>query len=349
MALRQGWAVNSVSIDAPDARLAMAGLLLRDRSHVVRAGVLSAKVRTLVTARSDMRVDVSFFNAVFTRAASYGALLFSNDATTQVTFDPAPTSNSRIDVLYVLLPDTSQGETAASPSFQVAKGTAAASPQKPSVPVGGFELATVQIPSTATTTSSANVVITQTFKHTAPQGSRFPVRSLTELNAETNLPEGTQAYLDNGTSRTYRYDGTNWRLWEQPPTDTTLSLSSSGFNLGTLGGMTALTSVRAGTVRVDFRGRAAGSNVSWGNIKYTLPIAAYDVFGSTMNTGNGVAELNDNDGGVYGAWVGLTGDGSFQVFRTGTSNASLATWASSQPFTIGVNDTVQGYVEYPAA
>lgn len=350
MVLRQGWAVNSVSIDAPDARLAMAGLVVRDTSHTVRSGVFGSKVRSLVTARTDMKVDVAFFNAVFSRGAAYGAVLLSNDGTTQVTIDTAPTANSRIDVVYVLTPDTSQGDVAGSPSFQVAKGTAAASPQKPSIPAGGFELATVQVPSNATTTSSANVVITQTFKFTAAHGGRIPFRSISEIQAETKLAEGTLAYLDDPTNpQTYRYDGSSWRLWEQTPQTVNFALATPGLNLGSGGGITALVSVSAGIARIDFRGRFSGTGMSWGDIRYPLPFPAAGVFGTTPGAGAGTGVMNDSNGGLYGFWCILAGDGTWRVLRTGADNGASASWSTSQPFNPDTADTFVGSLTYPVA
>lgn len=357
MALRQGWAVNSVSIDAPDARLAMAGLVVRDTSHVVRSGVFGTKVRSIVTARADMKVDVAFFNAVFSRGAAYGAVLLSNDGTVQVTIDTAPTANSRIDVVYVMVPDTAEGNTAGSPSFQVAKGTAAASPQKPSVPVGGFELATVQVPSTATSTSSANVIITQTHKFTSVMGGRIPFRSLPDIQAETLLPEGTLAYLDDPTTpRTYRFNGSSWRLWAQERTPMVLDAVGTPVARWGDGAINFLVTVREGIVRVDFRARASTGNLLWGNLRYALPYPPFDVWGvsTTDNGGAGQAVVRDNDTSVkYGVWVGIdnsTTPGSFVIYRTGDNTARLGFWGDgSAPFPLSTGDTVVGWLEYPAA
>lgn len=350
MVLRQGWAVNSVSIDAPDARLAMAGLVVRDTSHAVRSGVFATKVRSVVSPRADMKVDVGFFNAVFSRGAAYGAMLFANDGTVQVPIDVAPTSNSRIDVVYVLVPDSAQGDGAGSPSFQVAKGNAAASPQKPSIPAGGFELATVQVPSTATATSSANVIITATHKFTAVQGGRIPFRSLSDIQAESTLPEGTLAYLDaTSNPRTYRYDGSSWRLWEQTPQPMTMVLSGGTLNMGASGDVRFIVSVHNGIVRIDFRGRFSGLGTAWGDVRYPLPYSAYDVFGSTSSAGAGVAGVNDADGGNYLVMTGLVGDGTWRMYRTGADFGASGTWAVSQPFNATTADSFQGFLTYLAA
>lgn len=350
MVLRQGWAVNSVSIDAPDARLAMAGLVVRDTSHRVRSGIFATKVRSILTPRSDMKIDVGFFNAVHSRSSTYGALLFANDGVTQFSFDNAPTANSRIDVMYTIYPDTAQGDAPASPSFQVKKGDASASPQKPAIPAGAFEIGTAQIPSTATGMTSANVVITPTFKFTSVHGGKIPFRNLSEIQAETSLPEGTLAYLDDPANpQTYRYDGSSWRLWEQSPQSVNFALSTAGLNLGSGGALTALVSVSAGIARIDFRGRFSGTGLSWGDIRYPLPFPAAGVFGNTPASGAGSGVMNDSNGGIYGFWVILTGDGAWRVLRTGADNGSSASWANSQPFNPDTADTFSGSFTYPVA
>jgi hypothetical protein len=347
MALHQGWGVNSVDIDAPDVRLANAGLLTRDTGHKVRSGIISNRVRTIVTGRADMKVDVAFFTAAAARTAADGTVLYGNDGTAQVSIDTAPTANSRIDIVYVLVQDTTKGNPAGPPIFGVAKGDANAQPVAPTIPAGADELARLEV-STGATSTSSGVVITQTHRYTNVHGGRVPFRTLTTLRGETSLPEGTLALVDDGLARTYRYDGTTWRLWEQPPTAMTLT-ASGDLNLGSSGGATFIVSVSSGRATVDFRLRAAGNNIAWGSIRYALPHTAFDTFGTSPNAGAGTAVLNDANGGKYGAWVDLAGDGTWSVNRTGADYGALASWSSSQPFAFGANDTVMGSFSYLAA
>jgi hypothetical protein len=81
---------------------------------------------------------------------------------------------------------------------------------KPALPTGGFEIATVQVPSTATTTSSANVIITQTYQYTAAAGGKVYFRTTTEMNAAVaSFGPGVEAYAMD-TSTAWRKVGTGW-------------------------------------------------------------------------------------------------------------------------------------------
>lgn len=214
MTLRTGLAVNSVSIDAPDVRLGQAGLVFRDISGTPRSGLFPNHTNAIVTSRTDMRVDVAAFTAAYSRGASYGAILFSNDGSIQSPLLAAPSANSWTYTLYVSVPDTTQADAAALPSLQVVRGAAAAIPQKLPVPTGGLELATITIPSTATTTQSANVVITQTSQYTQTANEKLTVRLASELTTGlgATLRRDQRAWaLD--TNREYTWTGSTWDFY----------------------------------------------------------------------------------------------------------------------------------------
>lgn len=165
-------------------------------------------------------------------------------------------------------------------------------------------------------------------------------------NAQTGMRIDDEGYqVDTGV--TYRYDGSSWQLWKVArKAYTPVQASGSSFSLGTLGGIDAFVGVRDSFCRIDFRMRAAGTGISWGDVAFTVPYAPTGNFAASPGF-QGTAYLNDSDGGAYLGGVGLTGNGLWRVYRMGSSNGASATLNSSQPFTIGVNDTITGFLEYP--
>lgn len=146
--------------DSIEAGRDIAGLI----QHVggnPKAGIFPGAAAQLVTARSDLRVNIAPFKAALVRNGA--VRLTGNDAAAQSPDFTVPTANSRIDVLYVKVGEVDQGDSVDGPFFGILQGTAAAIPAKPVLNIdGALELATVLIPSSATGTASAGVVITQT-------------------------------------------------------------------------------------------------------------------------------------------------------------------------------------------
>jgi hypothetical protein len=94
------------------------------------------------------------------------------------------------------------------PKFGVVTGTAAPVPTKPALTVAGaVELATITIPSTATTTLSAGVVITQTSQYTATTGGTVLFRTTAERDLFT-AADGTGALLIDTGAVQLRSGGT---------------------------------------------------------------------------------------------------------------------------------------------
>lgn len=175
-----------------DARRDMSGLFVCDKTTMMPiAGVLDRSQDNLVTGRSDsMSVTVHPFNAVLNR---YGALLIQNDGDVKVPLSAAPSANSRIDVVYVKQNETRSPMSDGSdvPEFGVVKGTAAAAPVAPSVPIGALELAQVLLPAGVSNTAAAGVVITQTYIGAAMKGDMLRVQTSAQRDAMTMVPEGT--------------------------------------------------------------------------------------------------------------------------------------------------------------
>lgn len=203
-----------------DHRRLMAGRLARNSDGTPRTGVLPAHANALVTGRASMAYDVGAFNAITARTAG-GAEEIANDATTIVATTAAPGANSRIDVIWVRAQFQVLGDASNDVVFGVTQGAAAVSPTKPAVPAGALELATATIPSTATTTQSSGVVITQTFPYTAMAGGAVWFRNGTDLAAWTPA-DGALAYRID-TAEVYQRRAGAWKYasgdtgWVQIP------------------------------------------------------------------------------------------------------------------------------------
>lgn len=189
-----------------DERLILSGLIAKNSDGTPRVGVFPAGTGILVTGRASMGYDVAPFKAATSRTGT-GVELLANDATvTNVATDAAPGANSRIDVIYVRPQFTANADAGNVPVLGVAKGTAAPVPTKPAIPAGALELATAEIPSTAT--STASVVITQTAPMTAAAGGIVLVRNASELTAFLAADGTTARVLSTGA--TFRRQGGAW-------------------------------------------------------------------------------------------------------------------------------------------
>lgn len=180
-----------------DERRITVGRYVRTADGTARPGILPAHTSPLVTGRASMGYDVAAFNALTVRTNA-GAEEIANDASTIVTTTTAPGANTRIDVIWVRAQFVILGDANNDVVFGVTQGAANIAPTKPAIPAGALELATATIPSTATTTLSSGVVITQTYLYTAPVGGIVWLRSQPEQDAWAPV-DGSRAYrIDTG-------------------------------------------------------------------------------------------------------------------------------------------------------
>lgn len=187
MALHPAFGPKFAGTDALDGRLAFAGLLVQSATGAARAGILAGPA-TLVTTRADKYVDIAGFVAALTRGVADGASFIANDGSVQQEIPAAPSANSRYDVVWVRQRDA---QTAVAPDgdnlpvFGVASGAASATPSLAtvlaSIPRGALPLASLLVPSTATTTNGMTVA--QIAPYTAAAGSPFQVRTVADVNA----------------------------------------------------------------------------------------------------------------------------------------------------------------------
>lgn len=217
----------------------LAGLILRDSAGAPRGGVFPRSISSLVTSRGDMKLNVAAFEGVSVRGG--GPLFMANDGTAQTPTLPIPVANSQISVIYFKQNEaTPFTDSDNLPIFGVETGLAAAIPTKPSIAgiAGAEELATVTIPSTATATNSAGVVIAQTYEYTTTSGGVLWVRNSAERDALLSPVLGQVCYrLDKLWAETYVASGT----WRAEPgaqhvefTSTVAASNATPFALGTL-------------------------------------------------------------------------------------------------------------------
>jgi len=179
---------NPAGLPITDTRRVTAGLVVRNADGTPRPGIFPAHANPLVTGRASMGYDVAPFLAATSRINT-GVELVANDAVTVVATTAAPASNSRIDVIWVKAQFVQHADANNDVVFGVTQGTAALTPVKPAIPAGALELATAEILSTTTQTSTA--VITQTHPYTAAAGGVVWLRNATDLWA---APDGSCAY-----------------------------------------------------------------------------------------------------------------------------------------------------------
>ena len=202
MALTDGFPGTSGTVNSVELRKNLAGLIVRDTAGNPRGGIFPRHTNALITARTDMAVDVQALEGASIRGG--GPVLMANDGATRVPLTAAPIANSRIDVVYF-----KQNESGApftdgdnSPIFGVKEGSASGSPTEPSLSTipGAVKVGTVLVPTGKTATNQSGVVINTTCQFTATSGGTVLVRNDTDLQAWTPV-DGSRAYqLDISTA-----------------------------------------------------------------------------------------------------------------------------------------------------
>jgi hypothetical protein len=218
MTLRVGHPSKKGVTDTSDARLDFRNKYVCNADGTPRGGVTSPVGTNLLSSTATMNVSVGAFSAVTVRDG--GVVEMANDGPVNVLLDAPPSSQSRIDVVFVKQNDSSSTVSSLDANdqavFGVLKGTASSTPTaRTDLPAGALAIGQVLIPSTATATNSGGVVITTTCSFTAASGGRVPFRTLTELQAWTN-PSPRQlvtVFADSTTANIgdYVWSGTAWQ------------------------------------------------------------------------------------------------------------------------------------------
>jgi len=316
MALRKGLPAKLANTDADDTRYDFRNLVVCNADGTPRAGVTSPVGVNLLSSTATMNVAVAAFNAVAARDS--GAILLSNDGPVNVPLANAPSSNSRIDVIYGKQNDASS--TVTSPdanntaTIGAVTGTASATPVKPSIPTGAVEIGTVLVPSGATATNSSGVVITTTCPYTAAPGGRVPFRTLTDMHAWTTAGTGQGAVVFSDAAGAnndeYRWNGTSWvgsGLANTSYALTYQTIYSAGSPAPTL-------TVRHGRAWLD--GQIISSNASFGAGGAGFTAATFDpdiapgktrIFGVTANGILAFVNITSSGQIIFTVSAGFTG------------------------------------------
>jgi hypothetical protein len=202
--------VTGAATTALDTRKADAEKIATDASGNPRIGLLTENpsIVTSDPSTAPMRLAVAAAGIVTERSAADGVAHWANDGTVFVTVTK-PGSNSHYVVVYVKHNDTESGDGSSLPELGVVTGAAGAVPAVPAVPAGAREIARALIPSTATSTQSGGVVITNTYPMTAMRGGVVPLRNGTE-EAAWSPANGAVAYRQD-TERLLVRVGGAWR------------------------------------------------------------------------------------------------------------------------------------------
>lgn len=318
MALKDGFPSATGVADALDIRLGLAGLVVRDASGNPRTGIFPRSTTALVSSTATMNSSVAAFEAVVSRSAQ-GAIFLPNDGSTNVLHDAAPVSNKRLDIVYTkqndsVSPNADANSTAV---FGILKGTASASPTPytyatakaalaAGAPGAGAEpLAQVEIPSTATSMQSANVIYTQLYQYTATTGGTVWCRNTTERDAGSWV-KGQQVYLLD-TDKVQAYTGSAWVDISQDTTAWTAFPFgvASWVDFNAAGGTYQIAQYRKHNGIVEVRGLIKNGTATGGTVIGTLPVGfrplKQRVFSTPSNFAAGSVEVKANGEVICGS------------------------------------------------
>jgi len=235
MTLTRSWPGPTALTTTTDARKALSGLIARDSSGNVRTGVFPRGTAAIVTSRADMNVNIAAFEAVASQFG--GAILLTNDGSAQLpSVLVAPGSGSNYYVIYAKQNESTSPGTDANNNvlFGAALSTssfAAARANPAQFPTGAVELATVQVPTGATTTGTGGVVITASYQFTAAEGGVVVLRDQTEETAWAPHDGGVGYRLDIDRP-VWRVDG----LWRRQSLNGVIAEWHKNVSAGTAGG-----------------------------------------------------------------------------------------------------------------
>lgn len=192
--LRKGLPAKLANTDAGDTRYDFRNFVTCNADGTARGGVTSP-VGSVLSSTATMNVTVGAFSGIAARDG--GVVTLSSDGPVSVLLNAAPSANSRIDVITARQNDSSSTvstpDGSDTPQFIVLQGTAAATPVRPTVPDGSLDLGSVLIPSTATATNSAGVVISPPAQFTAAAGAAVPFSSKAALDLWATAAVGQKA------------------------------------------------------------------------------------------------------------------------------------------------------------
>lgn len=207
---------------AAEVRKGMAGLFAPSSLTGSLDGILPAPGSPLtVTGTAGWTYNVNGGHVATSRSDSDGTVLFGNDGTTATAaVSAAPGSGSRWDLIYIRHQDIDAGGGETSEAgIGVVQGVSGGSPVKPtaSLPAGAVVIAEAQVFAGATSTSHANVTITQVLGNTVARGGVLPVTTKTVLDTITGY-EGMRAVTTTASGGYRAGQDWEWRsgAWVWP-------------------------------------------------------------------------------------------------------------------------------------
>lgn len=206
------WPTTGVQFASDEHAAILAGLVVKNTSGVPRAGVLPRHTNALVTARPDMRVNVLPMELVHVKE---GARFAALTETIDVAIPNPPSANTQYNIVAYVGTDQQITGVASTSEFVVIPGTPSATPSDPALPDAAIPIARVAVPSTATATNSAGVVITPLHPFTAAANSTVLFRTRAALDAWTTATPGQPASVfgDQSTANNGPYvrSGSEWK------------------------------------------------------------------------------------------------------------------------------------------
>lgn len=307
MTLGDGFPGASGTADSVEIRKNLAGLIYRDTAGNARSGIFMRHPNSLVSVvAGTWTLSVAAFEGCSVRGG--GPVFMANDGAqaSPANTSQAPGANSRKDILYFKQNQAASPFSDAnnSPIFEWVYGTPSATPVENTAGLaaipGAVKLATVTVPSTATSFSSAGVTVTATHDFTALSGTPIPVRDQAGRDALANLRVGDRVERLDIAGEIDRWDGTSWVQGDTGWSALTLQNSWVAF-----GGAYETAKVRrlAGVVFVE--GIVKSGTIIAGTVIFNLPVgyrpAAQHMFTVTSNYAIGVLEVKANGDVIAGA------------------------------------------------
>lgn len=306
-----------------DARLMnMASILPNDSTGNPRVGVLGPLGAPLVIATGTMTVNVVAAEFATSKGKGDGVSIFTNDGTvTGIAIDPAPASNSRIDVVWVKHNDNTTGDANSLPVFGVTTGIAGATPIPSAIPTGALELAQVRIYSGTTATNGAPNTITQTAQYTAARGGTVAFRNKTELDLWTTAAVGQEAINLATGERFSRTLGGAWVLTFRPMQSWAPAVA--GLTIGN--GLTSYRyGKRDGMIEFVIQIASGSTTAVTGAITIALPEAPVLLAGVFAHIGEGLIRYAGSASGEWPIQGRLAGSSLLSLNMLDASGAFLS-------------------------
>ncbi|MFB6618233.1 hypothetical protein ACIGFK_07560 [Streptomyces sp. NPDC085524] len=319
MTVRSAW-LTPTGQTREDTRLAPTATVIHETEMRVRDGVLAGGDPFAATGAGAMTLQIGPGRAIVQGTDAQGAYPVANDSAVSLTFADGAAQNGRIDSVVLRVSDTLFGGTTNTAVIEIVQGTAAASPQPPTLPAASLRLWDVTVPA-GTSTGTGGIgwasALGDRRRYTAAAGGIIPRGWGLSFNGAYD-----GQYRDTGSAlERWNAAAGQWQTYK-PPLETAVSTTGTvvaagysfvSYHARRVGGVQSFTVTvnRTGTaITVPADGSFPDSLLvtlpaGWRPV-YEMELAASDGFGS------GVAYLNPAGQITLRTW---TGGGSIQNGR----------------------------------